>query len=111
MTGPLKHRCIQHTGCQRERCPVCEGGLCTCEVCGGSEGELPKHCPGAPMTEKQRSAVMDGSIDFQDGAWLALRHYPGGAPMFDADGMMLDEAGNRSIFDDIDEGVDGEPNF
>lgn len=29
--------------------------------------------------------------------------YPNGAPMFAADGMMLDENGNRSIFDDIDE--------
>jgi hypothetical protein len=30
-------------------------------------------------------------------------HYPNGAPMFAPDGMMLDEQGNRSIFDDVDE--------
>lgn len=34
--------------------------------------------------------------------------YPNGAPMFSADGTMLDDKGNRSIFDDIDEGPDGD---
>jgi len=29
--------------------------------------------------------------------------YPNGAPMFAPNGMMLDEHGNRSIFDDVDE--------
>jgi len=29
--------------------------------------------------------------------------YPNGAPMFAKDGMMLDDQGNRSIFDDVDE--------
>jgi len=28
--------------------------------------------------------------------------YPNGQPMFTPDGMMLDEDGNRSIFDDVD---------
>ena len=28
--------------------------------------------------------------------------YPNGQPMFAKDGMMLDENGNRSIFDDVD---------
>lgn len=31
------------------------------------------------------------------------RRYENGAPMFDESGMMLDENGNRSIFDDVDE--------
>lgn len=31
------------------------------------------------------------------------RTYPNGRPMFTPDGMMLDEEGNRSIFDDVDE--------
>jgi hypothetical protein len=29
--------------------------------------------------------------------------YPNGRPMFAPDGMMLDDQGNRSIFDDVDE--------
>lgn len=29
--------------------------------------------------------------------------YPNGAPMFDQTGMMLDQDGKRSIFDDVDE--------
>lgn len=29
--------------------------------------------------------------------------YPNGQPMFAPDGMMLDEHGNRSIFDDVDD--------
>jgi hypothetical protein len=33
--------------------------------------------------------------------------HPNGAPKFAADGTMLDEAGNRSVFDDVDDGDDG----
>lgn len=33
----------------------------------------------------------------------AESRYPGGQPMYAPDGTMLDELGNRSIFDDIDE--------
>lgn len=32
-----------------------------------------------------------------------LAKYPNGAPMFAPDGMMLDDQGNRSIFDDVDQ--------
>ncbi len=35
--------------------------------------------------------------------------YPNGKPMYAADGTMLDEKGNRSIFDDVDEGGEVEP--
>jgi hypothetical protein len=33
----------------------------------------------------------------------ALMKHPNGAPMFAPDGMMLDENGNRSVFDDVDQ--------
>lgn len=33
----------------------------------------------------------------------ATTKHPNGAPMFAPDGMMLDDKGNRSIFDDVDE--------
>lgn len=31
------------------------------------------------------------------------KKHPNGAPMFAPDGMMLDDQGNRSIFDDVDQ--------
>lgn len=40
--------------------------------------------------------------DLADPAWREKRH-PSGAPMYSAEGMLLDDQGNRSIFDDIDE--------
>lgn len=47
--------------------------------------DLDQHCPG----------------------WRKMTH-PNGRPMFNPDtGMMLNDKGNRSIFDDIDEGMDG----
>jgi hypothetical protein len=50
-----------------------------------------------------RRASMSGSS-----ARLRLRRkreqrHANGAPMFDESGMMLDDQGNRSIFDDVDE--------
>lgn len=56
-------------------------------------------------------AVMHGvdGYDIDRLASLARRieqtsqRYPNGRPKFSLDGTMLDEKGNRSIFDDIDE--------
>ena len=36
-------------------------------------------------------------------ALLAAFKHPNGAPMYSRDGTMLDEHGNRSIFDDVDQ--------
>ncbi|HEY5411317.1 MAG TPA: hypothetical protein VIJ94_11390 [Caulobacteraceae bacterium] len=44
-------------------------------------------------------------LDAVTPGWRLLVH-PNGAPVFSADGTMLDERGNRSIFDDVDEGGD-----
>lgn len=35
-----------------------------CSVCGGWEGEVPKDCPGEPMTQDQKDLVMAGKLDF-----------------------------------------------
>lgn len=99
----MEHVRAEHKDCRREYCGYCEGGLFTCSVCGASEGQLPKECPGVLMTEKQCAEVMAGHIDFRDGAWVSLHTNPNGTPMFAASGTMLDEKGNRSIFDDVDE--------
>jgi hypothetical protein len=41
-------------------------------------------------------------MDESTPGWRALRH-PNGRPTFSLDGTMLDDHGNRSVFDDVDE--------
>ncbi len=53
-------------------CGYCMGGLFTCSTCGSSEGELPTDCPGEPMHEDERAAVMNGHVDFRRGQWIAV---------------------------------------
>ncbi len=48
-----------HT-CNNPCCNVCEGGLSSCDVCGGAEIDLPRVCPGRRMTEGEREAVRAG---------------------------------------------------
>lgn len=47
---------------------------------------------------KKKRRDLDTSVPF----WRDMKH-PNGKPMFAPDGMMLDEKGNRSIFDDVDD--------
>lgn len=35
-----------------------------CSTCGGWEGEVPTDCPGAPMTQEQKDAVLGGRLDY-----------------------------------------------
>lgn len=53
------------------RCNVCD--LFTCSVCHGSEGSLPRECPGAVMSIKVQDLVAAGKIDFVDGKWIQLK--------------------------------------
>lgn len=41
-----------------------------CRNCGGSGGALPTQCPGRPMTDDERQAVLEGLLDYVDGRWL-----------------------------------------
>lgn len=50
-------------------CPVCDGGLSVCLVCGAAEGELPRECPGRTMTREELDGVLDGRLDYVDGTW------------------------------------------
>jgi hypothetical protein len=52
------------------------------------------------MTREQREKMSD--MDRREPGWRTKR-YENGAPMFAPDGMMLDEDGSRSIFDDVDD--------
>jgi hypothetical protein len=44
------HRAERHMDCDRTACPICEGGLTYCVICGGSEGSLLPRCPGKQLT-------------------------------------------------------------
>ncbi|RDI15393.1 hypothetical protein [Comamonas sp. AG1104] len=41
-----------------------------CRSCGGSGRALPTQCPGRPMTNDERQAVLEGLLDYVDGQWL-----------------------------------------
>lgn len=43
---PLEHVRLVHVDCRRPHCPICDGGLFVCTVCGQAEGELQPVCPG-----------------------------------------------------------------
>ena len=49
-----------------------------CRNCGGSGGALPTQCPGRPMTNDERQAVLEGLLDYVDGQWLGqvIKHAP-----------------------------------
>jgi len=56
----------------RRSCPICDGGLCVCKICGLAEGELTTECPGV-SSRKYGSAVYAGMMDFRDGRWVMIR--------------------------------------
>ncbi|UUC96131.1 MULTISPECIES: hypothetical protein [Comamonas] len=49
-----------------------------CRNCGGSGRALPTQCPGRPMTDDERQAVLEGLLDYVDGQWLGqvIKHAP-----------------------------------
>lgn len=54
----------------RAGCPVCEGGLGICKVCGNLEGALTTHCPGAQSYDKS-DEIYAGRLDYVHGEWVA----------------------------------------
>jgi hypothetical protein len=57
---------------------------------------------------KNTAGAVDDPPDYGEDArhlyhQQALAKHPNGAPMYAPDGTMLDDRGNRSIFDDVDE--------
>lgn len=59
--GHHLHRC----GPECEGCPVCEGGLASCDNCGGAEGSMPTDCPQRLMTQEEWEAVYRGELDYR----------------------------------------------
>lgn len=67
--GMMQHKQVVHIRCQENHCPICEGGLSLCEICGGAEGSMPTECPGVKMTHAQSDAVYAGTLDYRSGSW------------------------------------------
>lgn len=94
--GGRNAACSDDCGCS---VPVHE-----CTVCGDSDyGDNPEAAKTLAECETARTAEKLARLDEFTPGWRELVH-PNGAPMFNPDsGTMLDDAGNRSIFDDVDE--------
>ena len=53
-------------------CPFCAGALFFCTTCKSAEGELTTDCPGGPVHEDTRRAVLNGQLDFKSGKWICV---------------------------------------
>ena len=65
----MEHIWETHKECDRIACPVCEGGLGICTVCGLIEGSLTTECPGVPSWAEHGENVYAGKEDFVGGRW------------------------------------------
>lgn len=55
-THPMhaEHQFLTHNPCTNPGvCPICDGGLSLCLICGALEGALLDYCPGVQLTEAQ----------------------------------------------------------
>lgn len=64
-----EHTQVVHTNCQTQYCPICEGGLGVCSVCGCIEGATTSECPGEKLTADRIDEIYVGTWDFIDGEW------------------------------------------
>lgn len=76
-----------------------------CDTCRALPG-TPPLCGGCLHNRAVIAQLLAGrskveALDEATPGWRDLTH-PNGAPMFTADGMLLDDQGGRSIFDDVD---------
>lgn len=65
-----EHTWEVHKNCDRLGCPICEGGLSVCTVCGLVEGCLTTDCPRIESYSKYSDDIYTGKIDFIDGEWV-----------------------------------------
>lgn len=63
------HKWEKHEGCEMTHCPVCEGGLSVCRVCGGGEGALTTDCAGVRLSGEQLEQVHEAALDYRGGQW------------------------------------------
>lgn len=65
-----EHTEVVHRDCDKPACPICDGGLFLCSVCGSAEGATTSSCPGQQMTADQIDAVYAGTLDYRNGQWV-----------------------------------------
>lgn len=66
----MKHAFVVHTNCSIRNCPICEGGLHLCSVCGGAESSLTTDCPDKKIPGWLETAVSNAYMDFVGGKWV-----------------------------------------
>jgi hypothetical protein len=66
----MNHQFEKHENCQIQNCPVCDGGLSVCAVCGGAEGSLTTDCIGRKLDERELQEVYLGASDFVGNTWV-----------------------------------------
>ncbi len=64
----VKFKCPE--GCDEYNCAYCEGGPFICGVCGCSEVELAKECPGYPLTYEQKCLIAGRKVNFINGEFV-----------------------------------------
>ena len=66
----MRHDLLEHKNCTEWNCPICDGGLALCVICGGAEGSLTTECCGRKLTKDEQKLIMNGALDFQDNRWI-----------------------------------------
>lgn len=63
---PKDHNCDKDWSC-----PICDGGLSVCKVCGLAEGTLTTDCPGEPVPQNKEDLIYAGELDYRGGqGWI-----------------------------------------
>lgn len=65
------YKTAQDCGCAGSGgCPICDGGLALCKVCGGADGCMTADCPGRHLTVDEMDAICRGELDYKGGEWI-----------------------------------------
>ena len=65
----VDHIPVVHKNCERSFCPICDGGLFLCSVCGCAEGATTDDCPGKLIDQDDLDLIYDGKLNFRNGEW------------------------------------------
>jgi len=69
----VKHVKLVHKDCSISPfCPVCDGGLFVCRVCGIEGSFLTLECPGPGDYRVNSFLVRGGYLDFRGGKWIKI---------------------------------------
>ena len=71
----MEHVALRHTRCDSNpgMCPICDGGLFVCKICGAAEGEVPTDCPGEKLGPATLESIFKGDLDYKNGTWINLK--------------------------------------